>query len=102
MTALISAHPLTIRLLSIMLIASFILGLLGATGPGLVRAENICWWSYQYSTYTCQGGICVWPAGTNYLRWTYHYRSYCCNAYDYCWWTNQWKTEPGPAGCTWC
>lgn len=96
------AHPLTMRFLSVMLIASFALGLLGATGAGLARAENVCWWSHQYSTYTCQGGICVWPPGTNYLQWTYHYRMYCCNAYNYCLWTDQWKTGPGPAGCSWC
>lgn len=96
------AHPLTMRFLSVMLIASFVLGLLGVTGGGLVRAENVCWWVYQYTSSTCTHGICMFPAGSNHLNYYYHDRQQCCNAYNYCWWTNTWQTRPGPAGCTWC
>jgi L-asparagine transporter-like permease len=85
------------RLLGVMLVASFVLAVMSFIQPKLAFAEHYCYWEYWYDASTC-GNPCGVPAGTRLFCNYWWEREKCCDAYQ-CWHTGQARKMFG--GC-WC
>jgi len=85
------------RVLSVMLVASFLLAAVSLVWPQLAFAEHYCFWEFWYDDSTC-GNPCGIPAGTELFCDYDRERYKCCDAYD-CWYTDDTRTVF--KGC-WC
>lgn len=95
----ISFHPITMRLLTMMLVASLLLtGIMVAAGPDIAHAEFYCYWTYAYRATDWCGASCgVWM-GLSYGCWDNIYKQICCDAY-HCWETGSTRVDSTRCGC---
>jgi len=89
-----------LRVLSVMLAASFLLAVVGLAWPKLALAEHYCYWvNCQKTTRVSCGNGCGLPVGTEFFCYYCKDRKRCCDAY-HCWWTNEYSSEH--LGRCWC
>jgi len=88
----ISLHPITMRLLTVVLVISFLLTTATLLFPQTARAEFYCNWQYQGRININCGVTCGAWVGWLHGCWDNLYYRRCCDAY-HCWYTGETGTS---------